>query len=65
MQTYGWASLLKALVVAHLTCDPEYKNDVKRAILQTVVKCRCDNLTICRFAYRILDRVKLLCNCPV
>jgi hypothetical protein len=65
IQTYGWASLLKALVVAHLTCDPEYKNDVKRAIIQTVVKCHCDNLAICHFAYRVLDRVKLLCSCPV
>ncbi len=65
VQTYGWASLLKALAAAHLTCDPEYKNDVKRAIIQTAVQCHCDNLAICHFAYRMLDRVKPLCSCPV
>jgi len=61
VQTYGWASLLKALVVAHLTSDEDYKDDVKLAILWTVKKCHCDNLSICYFAYRLLNRTKPLC----
>jgi len=65
IQTYGWASLLKALVMAHLTCDPDYKDDIKLAILWTVKRCDCDNLSICYFAYRLLNRVKPLCSCPV
>jgi hypothetical protein len=65
VQTYGWASLLKALVAAHFTCDPDYKNDVKRALLQAAVKCHCDNLSICYFTYRMLNRINLLCSCPV
>ena len=65
VQTYGWASLLKALVAAHFTCDPDYKDDVKRALLQAAVKCRCDNLSICYFTYRMLNRINLLYSCPV
>ena len=65
VQTYGWASLLKALVAAHLTCDPDYRDDVRRALLQAAVKCRCDNLSICYFAYRMLNRIKPLCRHPV
>jgi hypothetical protein len=64
VQTSGWASLLKALVAAHLTCGQDYKDDVKRAVLWTVERCRCDNLSICYFAYRILNRIKPLCRCP-
>jgi len=65
IQTYGWASLLKALVMTHLTCDPDYKDDVKLAILWTVERCDCDNLSICYFAYRLLNRIKPLCSCFV
>jgi len=65
VQTYGWASLLKALVAAHLTCDPDYKDDVKRALLQAAAKCRCGNLSICHFAYRMLDAIKPLCRHPI
>jgi hypothetical protein len=65
VQTRGWASLLKALATAHLTCDQDYKDDVKRAVLWTVKRCHCDNLSICYFAYRILNRIKPLCGCPV
>jgi len=61
VQTYGWASLLKVLVVAHLTSDEDYKDDVKLAILWTVKKCHCGNLSICYFAYRLLNRAKPLC----
>jgi len=65
VQTHGWASLLKALVVAHLTDDEDYKDDVKRAVLWTVKRCHCDNLSICYFAYRILNRIKPLCGRPI
>ncbi len=65
VQTHGWASLLKALVVAHLTDDEDYKDDVKRAVLWTVERCHCDNLSICYFAYRILNRIKPLCGRPI
>jgi hypothetical protein len=62
VQTRGWASLLKALVAAHLTDDEDYKDGVKRAVLWTVKRCHCDNLSICYFAYRILNRIKPLCG---
>ncbi|MFZ8810442.1 MAG: hypothetical protein ACO2PN_20340 [Pyrobaculum sp.] len=41
VQTYGWVSLLKALAMVHLTCDPDYKDDIKLAILWTVERCDC------------------------
>jgi hypothetical protein len=64
-QTYGWASVLKALVTMHLTCDPDYKDDVKLALLWAAKRCNCDNPSICYFAYRLLNRIKPLCGCPV
>jgi hypothetical protein len=65
VQTYGWASVLKALVTTHLTCGPDYKDDVKLALLWAAKRCGCDNPSICYFAYRLLNRIKPLCSCPV
>ncbi len=63
MQVHGCASVLKALVVAHLTED--YKDDVRLAILWTAKNRHCDNMSICYFVCRMLNRIKPLCSCPV
>ena len=65
VQTYGWASLLKALVVAHLTDDEDYRDDIRLAILWTVKNRHCDDMSACYFAYRILNRIRPLCRYPV
>jgi len=61
VRTHGWASVLKALVLAHLINDEDYKEDVKRAILWAAEKHDCDNPNVCHFAYRMLGRAKPLC----
>jgi hypothetical protein len=61
IQTYGWASVFKALVLAHLTDDEDYKDDVRLAILWTAEKRQCDSTSVCYFAYYILNKVKPLC----
>jgi hypothetical protein len=61
VQTYGWASMLKTLVLVHLINDEDYKEDVKLAVLWTIKNCQCDNLSVCHFAYRMLGKAKPLC----
>jgi hypothetical protein len=61
----GWASVLKALVVAHLTDDEDYRDDVRLAILWTAKNRHCDSTSICYFAYRLSYRIKPLCRHPV